>query len=458
MHKHDQTICVLGLGYIGLPTAAIFASRGLQVVGVDTNPKVVSSIQDGSFHYVEPDLDMLVQASIGSRKLKVQATPTKADVFMLAVPTPVSHNHEADLSNLHAALASIAPFLQKGSLIIIESTVPVGTTEALSVQLAILRPDLRFPQSKTQGQEQKQKKANSNSGLPMEDQELDVHIAFCPERVLPGKILKELVENDRIIGGITPRCGQVAKECYSIFVQGEIKLSDSRVAEMCKLAENAFRDVNIAFANELSMAADTLNININELITLANCHPRVNILQPGSGVGGHCIAVDPWFLINATPQESHLMRTARQVNLNKTQWVLDKAIKAVEQIEKNRSAQTKQPIQEEVKQNQQGNQAIQIACLGIAYKSDVDDLRESPALAIVESLASNKNLAITVVEPNIKALPSSLQEKKVNLMPLDAAIQQSDLVLILVDHSEFKNHNYTPIGTQLLIDTKGIWI
>lgn len=439
MHKDSQqTICVVGLGYIGLPTAAIFASRGMQVIGVDTNPKVLEAIADGSFHYVEPDLDMLVQASVSSGNLKIQASPQKADVFLIAVPTPVSHDHEVDLSCLDSAIVSVAPFLQKGNLIIIESTVPVGTTEKLSALLATLRQDLQFPHKRAQEQQQK----------------FDIHIAFCPERVLPGQMLKELVGNDRVIGGITKACAEIAQSCYAIFVRGQIKLTDARTAEMCKLAENAFRDVNIAFANELSMVAAKHDIRINELIELANCHPRVNILQPGCGVGGHCIAVDPWFLINTAPQESHLMRAARQVNTDKAQWVLSKAMQATEQIRKIRREESQQKNQQPTEQD---IQQIQVACLGITYKADVDDLRESPALEIVEQLAKDTNLQISVVEPNIQALPRSLEKKNISLKPLKEALDQSDLVLVLVDHAEFKNHNYKSVGTQALIDTQGIW-
>lgn len=439
MHKDSQqTICVVGLGYIGMPTAAIFASRGLRVIGVDTNPEVLEAIADGSFRYVEPDLDMLVQASVSNGNLKIQARPQKADVFLIAVPTPVSRDHEADLSSLDLAIASVAPFLQKGNLIIIESTIPVGTTEKVSALLATLRPDLLFPHERSQERQQK----------------CGIHIAFCPERVLPGQMLKELVGNDRVIGGITKACAELARSCYAIFVRGQIKLTDARTAEMCKLAENAFRDVNIAFANELSMIAAKQKIEINELIQLANCHPRVNILQPGCGVGGHCIAVDPWFLINSAPQESYLMRTARQVNADKAQWVLSNTMQAIDQIRKIRR-------EEFQKQNQQDTeksiQQIQIACLGIAYKADVDDLRESPALAIVQQLAEDENLQISVVEPNIQSLPRSLEKEKIKLKPLKEALDQSDLVLVLIDHSEFKNHNYTPMSAQVLIDTQGIW-
>lgn len=439
MHKDSQqTICVVGLGYIGMPTAAIFASRGMRVIGVDTNPKVLEAIVDGSFHYVEPDLDMLVQASVSSGNLKIQAGPQNADVFLIAVPTPVSRNHEADLSCLDSAIASIAPFLQKGNLIIIESTVPVGTTEKLSALLETLRTDLLFPHEGAQEQQQK----------------CDIHIAFCPERVLPGQMLKELVGNDRVIGGITKACAEIAQSCYAIFVRGQIKLTDARTAEMCKLAENAFRDVNIAFANELSMVAAKHDIRINELIELANRHPRVNILQPGCGVGGHCIAVDPWFLINVAPQESHLMRAARQVNTDKTQWVLSKALQALDQIRTMRQEESKKKNQQLAEQD---ILQIKVACLGITYKADVDDLRESPALAIVEQLAKDATLQISVVEPNIQVLPRSMEEKNVKLKPLKEALDQSDLVLVLVDHSEFKNHNYTQMSTQVLVDIQGIW-
>jgi len=360
-------ISVIGLGYIGLPTAAILATRGIDVVGVDVNEKAVAIINQGNVHIEEPDLDILVRAAVTSGKLKALTVPETADAFIIAVPTPFKDEHIPDLSYIEAAAKAIAPVLQKGNLIILESTSPVGSTEQLSTWLGNYRSDLKFPHE---------------SG-----DEADIHIAHCPERVLPGKVLTELIENDRVIGGISPTCAERAKDLYKSFVSGECIITDARTAEMAKLVENAFRDVNIAFANELSIICEKLDINVWELIELANRHPRVNILQPGPGVGGHCIAVDPWFIVNAANDEARLIRTAREVNDSKPAYVIDKILEA------SRGIST--PV---------------IACLGLAFKANIDDLRESPALQIVIQLAKKSGYRILAVEPHINELPDSLKK------------------------------------------------
>ncbi|MGC3339089.1 UDP-N-acetyl-D-mannosamine dehydrogenase, partial [Pseudomonas aeruginosa] len=299
-----QTISVIGLGYIGLPTAAVFASRQKKVIGVDVNQAAVDTINRGEIHIVEPDLDMVVHAAVTEGYLRATTSPEPADAFLIAVPTPFKHEHEPDLTFIEAASKSIAPVLKKGDLVILESTSPVGATEQMARWLAEFRPDLTFPQ--THGETS------------------DIRVAHCPERVLPGHVLRELVENDRVIGGMSEKCSEAASRLYKIFVKGECIITNARTAEMCKLTENSFRDVNIAFANELSIICDKLDINVWELIRLANRHPRVNILQPGPGVGGHCIAVDPWFIVSKTPDEAKLIRSAREVNDYKPFWVLEK--------------------------------------------------------------------------------------------------------------------------------------
>ena len=293
--KTFNKVCVVGLGYIGLPTAAVIASRGMEVLGVDVSTYAVETINQGKIHIVEPDLDMLVQAAVMTGKLKAATVPDTADAFILAVPTPFKEDKKPDLSFIEAAVKSIAPFLKAGDLIILESTSPVGTTEKISRWLAELRTDLVLPHQ--------------------DPDNAQLYVAHCPERVLPGRILQELVSNDRIIGGITPRCAEIATSLYLQFVRGECLQTSSRTAEMTKLTENSFRDVNIAFANELSMICDTLKINVWELIKLANRHPRVNILSPGPGVGGHCIAVDPWFIVDSAPEQANMIRLAREINV-----------------------------------------------------------------------------------------------------------------------------------------------
>ena len=400
MSEQINCISVIGLGYIGLPTAAMFASRKVKVIGVDTNQQAVDTINAGRIHIVEPELDMLVQASVTQGYLRATTKPEPADAFLIAVPTPFKNDHEPDLTFVQAAATSIAPVLKKGNIVILESTSPVGTTEKMMGWLARARPDLRFP---IDGQS-----------------DIDVNVAYCPERVLPGRVVHELVENDRIIGGLTTECSKKAAKIYQLFVQGQLLFTHVRTAEMSKLAENAFRDVNIAFANELSLISDQLDINVWELIKLANRHPRVNILQPGAGVGGHCIAVDPWFIVHKTPEQAKLIRTAREVNDCKPKWVLSKIHDAVKSLQSSgRKIST-----------------ISIAFLGLSFKPNIDDLRESPALHIVEEFASTMDIRVNIVEPNIIALPKSLSAH--SLSSLDASILNSDVVVLLVNHQEFK--------------------
>lgn len=407
------TISVIGLGYIGLPTAAVFASRKKQVIGVDVNQNAVDIINRGQIHIVEPDLDMVVHAAVTEGYLRATTQPEPADAFLIAVPTPFKGDHEPDLSYIESASKSIASVLKKGDLVILESTSPVGATEQMATWLAEARPDLSFPQ--THGE---------NS---------DIRIAHCPERVLPGHVLRELVQNDRVIGGMTPKCSQLAIDLYKIFVQGECIITNARTAEMCKLTENSSRDVGIAFANELSMICDKLDINVWELISLANRHPRVNILQPGPGVGGHCIAVDPWFIVSKTPDQAHLIKTAREVNDSKPQWVIDKVSR-----EANRFKHPK------------------IMCFGLAFKANIDDLRESPAVEIAKQLSELYPDSVYAVEPNIEILPDSLSSK-IHLISQEQAICEADIVLLLVDHIEFMKIDKSKLDRALVIDTKGIW-
>ena len=415
-----NTISVIGLGYIGLPTAAMFASRKVNVIGVDVGQHVVDTINDGKIHIVEPELDMIVHATVSEGYLKATTTPQNADAYLIAVPTPFKGDHEPDLSYIEAASKAIAPVLKKGDLVILESTSPVGATEQMAEWLAEARTDLTFPQQ--------------------EGEHADINIAHCPERVLPGHVVRELVENDRVIGGMTAKCSERACQLYKIFVEGDCIVTNARTAEMAKLTENSFRDVNIAFANELSMICDKLDINVWELIELANRHPRVNILQPGPGVGGHCIAVDPWFIVSKTPEEAKLIRTAREINDYKPEWVIDKVkVKVSEYL----AAYPEKSITD-----------INIVCYGITFKPDIDDLRESPSLEIAKSLVEWHKGAIFIVEPNISLLPDNLM--KAELVPQNIGIDQGDIHLILVDHKEFKNLNYEELTGQFVVDTKGL--
>lgn len=413
-----KTVSVIGLGYIGLPTAAVFASRKTKVIGVDVNQKAVDTINQGKIHIVEPDLDMLVHAAVTEGYLHASIKPEPADAFLIAVPTPFKDDHQPDLSYIESASRSIAPVLKKGDLIILESTSPVGATEQMADWLAECRPDLSFPQ--THGEDS------------------DIRVAHCPERVLPGHVLRELVQNDRVIGGMTPRCSAAAATLYKIFVQGECVITNARTAEMCKLTENSFRDVNIAFANELSIICDRQGIDVWELIKLANRHPRVKILQPGPGVGGHCIAVDPWFIVSASPDEARLIRVAREVNDGKPEWVIDKVKLAIADYLEVNSTKTAKDVT--------------IACYGLAFKPDIDDLRESPAAEIAVRLRGQHSGRLLLVEPNITELPRNLEGME--LVEFDVAKNQANIHLMLVDHRSFKEGKVTQ---GIVIDTKGIW-
>ncbi|HEX7907042.1 MAG TPA: UDP-N-acetyl-D-mannosamine dehydrogenase [Paraburkholderia sp.] len=407
-----ETVSVIGLGYIGLPTAAVFAARRKRVIGVDVSQHAVDTINRGAIHIVEPELDMLVHAAVTQGYLRATVTPEPADAFLIAVPTPFSDGYKPDLRFIESASQAIAPVLKKSDLVVLESTSPVGTTEQMAAWMAQLRPDLSFPQQ-----------AGEQS---------DIRIAHCPERVLPGHVIRELVENDRVIGGMTPRCSELARTLYQSFVQGDCILTDARTAEMCKLTENSFRDVNIAFANELSVICDKLDINVWELIRLANRHPRVSILQPGPGVGGHCIAVDPWFIVDSAPEQARLIRTARTVNDDKPRYVIDRVERAARRF--------KDPV---------------IACLGLAFKANIDDLRESPALEIAEELSERFAGQVVAVEPNVRVLPPSL-EGKVRLCELSEALLEADIIVILVDHAQFRRVDPVRFQAKVVIDTRGV--
>jgi UDP-N-acetyl-D-mannosaminuronic acid dehydrogenase len=411
----SKKIAVFGLGYVGLPVSAAFASRGFEVIGVEVQPSIVETINSGRIHIVEPDLDMLVQAAVSAGKLRATLKPEPADAFIIAVPTPFKGDKEPNLAYVEQATVMIAPLLKKGNLIVLESTSPVGTTEQICAWIGEHRPDLILPDPNRE--------------------KADIYIAHCPERVLPGSVLRELVDNARIVGGISPGCAEAAAELYQTFVKGEMHLTNARTAELAKLVENAYRDVNIAFANELSIICEKLNINVWDLIDLANRHPRVNILTPGPGVGGHCIAVDPWFIIAAAKGHAKVMRAAREVNDSKPFAVIEK-IKAA-------AARLRQPV---------------IACLGLSYKSDIDDLRESPALHIVEHLAGENAGELLVVEPNIRRLPQSLSGfPSVRLTDLHSALRDADIIALLVDHRQFKRVDRELLNLKIVIDTRGMW-
>lgn len=407
-----KNICVFGLGYIGLPTAAMFAHHGANVIGVDVNPHAVETINQGKIHIVEPGLEAIVKQAVDNGKLKASLTPVHSDAYLIAVPTPFKgDDHEPDLSYIHAVSKALAPLLEKDDVVILESTSPVGATEKMVEWLAEERPDLTFPK------------------YHEPENEADIFVAYCPERVLPGKVVEELISNDRIIGGMTKESTEKAQEVYRIFVEGDLLATNSRTAEMAKLTENASRDVSIAFANELSIISDKLDINVWELIELANHHPRVNILQPGAGVGGHCIAVDPWFIVNQNPDEAKIIRAAREINDNKPKWVIEKIIAEVDKLK------------------EQGVETPVVALLGLAFKPNIDDLRESPAVHIALKILNNKNMDVLLVEPNISMLPPILGDGK--LVSLDIALKQADIVAVLVGHSYFqdilKNNLHTDI-------------
>ncbi|MHA6313396.1 UDP-N-acetyl-D-mannosamine dehydrogenase [Pantoea sp. S-LA4] len=415
-----ETISVIGLGYIGLPTAAVFASKGKKVVGVDINARAVDTINRGAIHIVEPDLDQVVHAAVTRGDLRATTQPEAADAFLIAVPTPFQAGYQPDLRFVKAAAESIAPVLKTGDLVILESTSPVGTTEQMAAWLAAARPDLRFPQQ---------------SETP------DIFIAYCPERVLPGKVMVELINNDRVIGGMTPACSARASELYRLFLKGECVETNARTAEMCKLTENSFRDVNIAFANELSLICAAQGINVWELIALANRHPRVNILQPGPGVGGHCIAVDPWFIVAQNPELARLIRTAREVNDAKPQWVLD---------------QVKTAVADSLTQTGKRASDLTIACFGLAFKPDIDDLRESPAMGVARLIADWHSGTSWVVEPHIDQIPEVLNDRA-TLVSSEQALAQADILVMLVDHRAFRAVDAAAVRQQWVVDTKGVW-
>lgn len=413
-----KKISVIGLGYIGLPTAAMFASRKIEVVGVDVNQHAVDTINRGEVHIVEPDLDLVVRAVVNEGYLKATTEPEPAEAFLIAVPTPFKgENHEPDLKYIEAAAHAIAPVLKTGDLVILESTSPVGATEAMANWLAEARPDLTFPQTAGEAS--------------------DIRVAHCPERVLPGKVMQELITNDRVIGGMTAKCSEAAARLYRNFVTGECVIaSGPRVAEMAKLTENSFRDVNIAFANELSIICDKLDMDVWELISLANRHPRVNILQPGPGVGGHCIAVDPWFIVSSAPEQAQLIRTAREVNDAKPQWVIDKVHAA---IGAHLTAHPDKTVKD-----------VTLAIYGLTFKPDIDDLRESPALEIAKRLATQHSGPLLVLEPNIEDLPLGLE----NTTLIKTSAVLADVHVMLVDHNIFR-HLACPSGNR--VDTRGVW-
>jgi len=410
----NASVAVIGLGYIGLPTAAVIARSGMTVLGIDVSAHVVETVNSGRIHIEEVDLDGLVQGVVARGTLRASTTIEPADIFVIAVPTPFGENHAPDVSYVLAAARSIAPVLKSGDLIVLESTSPVGTTEQVRDAIAALRPDLKMP--------------HAGNGAA------DVAIAYCPERVLPGRILVELIDNDRCIGGITPRCARKALAFYRKFVRGACVTTSSRVAEMVKLSENAFRDVNIAFANELSVVADELDLDVWEVIRLANRHPRVNILTPGPGVGGHCIAVDPWFIVHSAPEVTPLIRTAREVNDAKVEHVIARAAALIE-----------------------ANPGVPVACLGLAFKANIDDFRESPALKVAETLATRFGSRIRIVEPHADILPPALAKTGASLTDIDTALAECDVFVVLVDHDIFKSVPLDERADKAVYDTRGIW-
>ena len=410
-----KDVCVVGLGYIGLPTAAFIASKGIKVTGVDVNPAYVDSINRGEVPFVEPGFDDLLRDVVEKGLLTARFDQIEADAYIVCVPTPFKgENHEVDTKFINSAVDAMAEHLRPGALVVLESTSPPGTTRAMAEYIIEKRPDLSLD----------------------EGDENAIFVAHCPERVLPGQIMEEMENNDRVIGGLTPKATELARDLYSTFCTAELLLTDATTAEMAKLTENSFRDVNIAFANELSLIADRLDIDVWELIELANHHPRVNILQPGPGVGGHCIAVDPWFIVSSVPEEARIIRAAREINDGKPDWVLEQVEAAL------------------------GDKSHGVvAALGIAFKRDIDDLRESPSLDIVKQLGSrNSNLDIRVVEPNVAELPASLKElENVKKESLVEAISAAGVVLLLVDHTEFASIDRKLLEGKTVIDTRGLW-
>lgn len=402
----DQNkVCVVGLGYIGLPTAVLLAHKGFQVLGVDVSERALETIRSGVAHIHEPDLDVMVSSAIGSGRFTVAGSPMAADIFVIAVPTPFRGDHSPDLSFVESAARAVAKVLREGNLVILESTSPPGTTDWIATIVKQERPDL--------------------SG--------SVRFAHCPERVLPGRILQELLDNDRIVGGVDEESTKAASSFYASFVRGTVHSTDARTAELCKLAENAYRDVNIAYANELSMICEDLGVDVWELIRLANRHPRVSILNPGPGVGGHCIAVDPWFIVHAAPESSRLIATARGINDHKPARVVRSILSGL-----------------------RATGARRIACLGLSFKADIDDLRESPAVEIVECLLA-EGLDVEIVEPHILELPPRLRREGARLIDLGSVLEGDRPIVLLVDHRIFRELDRERLGSKLILDTRGIW-
>lgn len=416
MEAFTGRVAIVGLGYIGLPTAVALATRGIEVVGVDVNESVVKAVSNGEVPFVEPDLAAGVSGAVSMGRLTATAEVPVADAFIIAVPTPFLDDHTADLVYVRAAVESIAPRLRGGEVVVLESTSPPGTTDNVSHWLAELRPDLTLP--------------HSSEGAP------DIYVAHCPERVLPGRIMIEMITNDRVVGGMTPHCAEKAAAIYRVFCQGEILLTDAASAEMAKLVENAYRDVNIAFANELSLISEDLNLDVWEVIKLANHHPRVNVLTPGPGVGGHCIAVDPWFIAGASPAFSPLIQAARAINDAKPHHVAEQLIM--------KTARFRNPT---------------VVCLGLAYKPNIDDLRESPAVQIVKEIADAlPDLDLRVAEPFVHVLPASLSGRdNVRLQAAADAIDAADIVLLLVDHDHFRSLSRSRLAGKVVYDTRGVW-
>jgi UDP-N-acetyl-D-mannosaminuronic acid dehydrogenase len=410
-----EHISVIGLGYVGLPTAAVMANRGIKITGVDSNAGTVERINRGETHIVEPDLDILVRSAVSAGNLKAVNVPEPAEAFIIAVPTPLNADNTPGLGYLEKAAADLAPVLEKGNLVILESTSPVGTTAKMAGWLADARPDLNFPLGGVQ--------------------EPDVNIAYSPERVLPGRVLIELVDNDRVIGGLTAACSARAILLYKQFVEGECLITSAATAELVKLAENAYRDTNIAFANELSLIGDAAGVDVWEVIELANRHPRVDILKPGPGVGGHCIAIDPWFIVHAAPELAPLIKAARGVNDAKPAHIARRAAAGLD-----------------------ADDARPIACLGLAYKANIDDLRESPAITVVRELSRLTDRELLLVEPHIDALPGSLADiPSAILCDLEDALSKAGTIILLTDHGAFKAIEKSRLSDKVIIDTRGMW-
>lgn len=412
-----RRVAVIGLGYIGLPTAAVMALHGLEVIGVDIDESVVRVINDGKAHIVEPNLEQAVRGAVAAKRLRAVAYPEPADAFVVAVPTPLLDDCQPDVTAVEKAVRAVAPVAKSGDLLVIESTCPPGTTRVMAQLIAELRPDLRV------------------SGVGVAEGPTDILVAYCPERVLPGRALVELIMNDRVVGGLDAKSAERAADLYRHFVRGTRVTTDAGTAEMVKLAENAFRDVNIAYANELSLVCERVGVDVRHVIQLANRHPRVEILSPGPGVGGHCISVDPWFLVSSHPDLTALMATARQVNDRMPSEVVRRVLQTMQDVGGRR-----------------------VTALGLSYKADIDDLRLSPAIGVVRELASHRGIVVDVVEPHIDVLPAELGSlPQVSLVALDTALARADVVVVLVDHDAFRRLDAGTVPADRLVDTRGIW-